>query len=95
MIVCATIAAGRTAVPSNTLPSPSRPRNDPRKPEERDDHGGVHRVHALAVVARQHAGQGEQHAEGGGNERGQADRAGQDIAADSEDDEGGAERDGC
>ena len=64
-----------------------------QEPQERDDHGGVHRVHALAVVAREQAGQGEQEAEGGGNERGQADRAGQDVAAESENDEDDAERD--
>ena len=92
MILWATIAAGRTAVPSKT--SPIRAGRGPiRGTQERDDHGGVHRVHALAVVAREHAGQDEQQAEGGGNERGQAGRAGQDVAAEAEDDEGGAERD--
>ena len=61
--------------------------------QKREDDGGVHRMHAPAVVARQQAGQDEQETEGGGNERGQADRVGQDVAAESEDDENGAECD--
>ena len=61
--------------------------------QKREDDSGVHRMHALAVVARKQTCHDEQETEGGGNERGQADRVGQDVATESQDDEGGAERD--
>ena len=67
--------------------------NRSQKPQQRDDDGGVHRVLALALVARKQARERNHKTKGGGNERGQARGARQEIAGKSNDDEGDAKRD--